>query len=582
MRRRPINTHNISPVYMKPPFLCNTPPAPTLGIVSLACSCPDSIITCLSILLRYHSILSKHFTFDILTMDSHQLNKTPPVRRQNQSCDQCRHSKRRCEPSDTSETGTQPTTLPCRNCSHLRYTCTYDFAKQRQNERSKKPQQRRKTATSLSTSIGGLGQASVPEAAPIRHAESHAFSPVSRQRPSQPESEAADASQLSTTPSITTLLTPQTFEPVMHTEMWAPWDTIAFDWQSSNHLAFDSLLCAEDVSLSFLPTLTAPVVDNASTDMFLDQSQVPPNVNTSSATNSPMTILFSSFELGKDNDDLFDVYKIATMGLKKWFLNSESNQFCASAEYHLDVPSEDSTRQSSLHPESQTTQQTDSMEAEDTDKIHRHTGLPRTVINIFDVCRFLDHVSPLMGNSISLEQRERTEALLKATIIAFAKQYMPPDTEHIYGYVESLQKARRLVQETAEDLSFVQIYASLLLSMLPDEMPYKNEGQAASKQPVANSSPKNLVQNAFHNMRQLVDIFAAHCASMQPSSKYRQLIETGVKILRWFMFVRETMTNLTSQAGSTNTFSQDFAGKINILQCWYFYGTSVTPFGTYA
>lgn len=464
---------------------------------------------------------------------------TRSSRRQNASCDQCRHSKRRCLLESSNNEGDGSRGI-CYNCERLGYACTFDFAASQSMGRAN----RRTTRLNSSQALISTPQSSISSTA-VCHGTVN------------------DVPVIESSPSLD-----------FGQGDLLPW--LDLDLDGINH--FD-LSASPGFPQATVPTaLSGEVLPVASPQ---NHSQYGTRSVVGCSLKSPTHLLNSISNATILDDHLSQIYETITVGAGSVFMDYNCNMYTGRYRYELEenipcshvkysasvwdvhnkgLPNLDKYSNvlrvasgpcgdtSSLHVQSPCTSSASQCLA---------LGSTTKRIRVMGAFRFLDHFSDLWGIPLSSADRKQSDEVLKAVLRAFSFQWLSrSDTALPFGaflstpsgsipqetgeFVDAWHKARSLVDHSRSIYSFRVVYATLLFDTI--DVP----------QEIAGSSENHSFKNEFLdlNLDKLLSLEAPlrkYCVTLGPFSEYAGLVEASLNIALWFGYLRDTVASLLTQ-----------------------------------
>ncbi len=471
----------------------------------------------------------------MILMPSSQITRSS--RRQNASCDQCRHSKRRClvRPSNDQENGGRTI---CHNCERLGNPCTFNFANTRSAQR------------------------------PKRQAGRSAESPLDC--PSTTD-HAVQSGHLATATSADTITDIPTNGLSAASEAGDEFDL-------DGCLEGDGLL--EPATSSDLPF---PCLMEIGHDAESTIPQVPSRHVSRSivgcSVNSPVRLLNSKSDMTLLDNHLARIYDTITAGSASIFLDCKCNMYTGNSRYRFDdidlraqiEPSPSELREPSSSQSLQTTPPLcvapSSLRKQTSDNTwplsSSATQAAAQKLTVLGAVRFLDHFSDLYGNILSTGAQRKSDEVLKTVLKVFSFQWLsdrssscdnmetfdediwtePPNVKEPKGsakakdFVDAWFQARSLINDSKSVRSFRIVYATLLF----DTIPIPEEVVDA----VGYSGWKHeFLDLGLRKLSTLDAIVRRYCANLGPFSGYGNFIESSLNIVLWFGYLRDTVASL--------------------------------------
>lgn len=456
-------------------------------------------------------------------------------RRQNASCDRCRHSKRRCLIAPTQEQEREPV---CTNCERLSYSCTFNFAE------SQRASHKRKAHGSL---------------------------PILRDQPSSLESTQSlevsdDGYQVAQDQDLISL------------------SSTDFDFDTFVDFGLGSLAVPEIPSPSSCPVIVEDQHQAHNIWTVQDSRRSPKLPKSHSivgcSLNSPVHLLSSRWEAWLLSEQLARIYQTITSDSASIFLDYDCNLLTGSCRYRFAQSNADSSALVSSNsipenaiqvdfasvplpelPEACLNQTPDHLSMVDS-RVPTQISQNRSssgAITVLGAVRFLDHFGELYGNQPSVTAKAQSEQVLKEVLRCFAFQWLPntmlsihsdssdfmlsslstaqePQQSHL-AFVDTWIRARSLIKNAQSTPSFGVVYATLLFDtiIVPVE----------AARTLANDVFEHVfLDNAFHKLSQLERQVKKYCTNLGTRSRHGALIESSLSIICWFAYLRDTVVGL--------------------------------------
>ncbi|KAE8381197.1 Alpha/beta hydrolase family-domain-containing protein [Aspergillus bertholletiae] len=183
---------------------------------------------------------------------------------------------------------------------------------------------------------------------------------------------------------------------------------------------------------------------------------------------------------------------------------------------------------------------------------------PSRRMTILGAVRFLDHFSDLYGNRLTVSDRRKSDALVKAVLRTFSLQWLSPvnssigvqlttnydstaDTETLRGlpvdaFHESWFQARSLIKDAISVQSFRVIYAILMFDGIATPAKANSEVLVAHE----------FLEMGLQKLNRLTGLVRQYCINLGPHSIYGTTMETSLSVVRWCAHVRDIGAALTS------------------------------------
>lgn len=480
-------------------------------------------------------------------------------RRQNASCDRCRHSKRRCLMAPVREGEAEPI---CTNCKRLCYPCTFNFVESRKvsvrpRSSAKPPAFATLLSESLTPGLLSVGDTGSYEAA-------------------------GDGSQ------------------VVHIHNRIAEPSIDIDFESFVDFGSDSFPDLPDLLADLEHTQSANTsrpkaggrdFHNGNYSPRFDAGKTFPRPHFRSivgcSLNSPVHLLSSSWEAWLLREQLARIYQTITSGSASIFLDYDCNLLTSSCRYQFDssnptlsndsalglsnaIPTDASQKAFMSEPLPQLTNKYPNQALKQSHT--NHTSLPTQIsrerppsraITVLGAVRYLDHFGELYGNKSSVASKAQSDQILKEVLRCFSVQWLPnkissleSDLEDIMisgpytsakqqtpqsslAFVDTWVRARSLIQNAQSTLSFGVVYATLLFDtiIIPIEVFAGIED---------NVHEHEFLDNAFDKLSHLELQVKKYCENLGTESQHGALMESSLSIIRWFAYLRDTVVGLTA------------------------------------
>lgn len=482
------------------------------------------------------------------------MTMTNSGRRQNSSCDPCRRSKKRCSFAPETQPGASTV---CLNCYHLGYKCTFEFVTARAAQR------RKRMMVPPTPSASGNGQ-QLPQS--------------SLEMPCSPTR--------TPDPSIW-----PTYQPVMEQKLYLD-DMFWTGSGSDTFLDFNSFLNTSSCDWTGISNQALGEQDPTDENIIQDPNSLVALEQLAPAesprrrdrhdklsgfwTGSPIQLLNSTFLNEQLSRNLSHIYDLMMTGLANRYLAYGCNQFAGTHRYTIE-PENSAADLLDLGSGRDTLESNSSHAASFLGGSHRlhpapspiNPGLPKSVesrrITLIGVARFLDNFGALYGNKLEWRDRKMDDSTLTAVLQAFALQseiwngaaseYDGADLSKTRS-PESFSPHRRRetnsqifpsawfnahswLVKSKENRSFVHLHAVFLFHMIaqPEEARSKDE---------FHNSQIRFLDHALHQLQALLALVDAFCSHLDPKSRYRSLLESSTRIMRWYSYVRDTIASFTT------------------------------------
>ncbi|OGE53770.1 hypothetical protein PENARI_c007G04682 [Penicillium arizonense] len=438
-----------------------------------------------------------------------------PQRRQNTSCDRCRRSKRRCVVPSSSE-GVSGTI--CTNCERLRHHCTFEFAKRHPSS----PVNKRQTQKSAEAAEG-------PE-----HDKPNIFDGPIERLPDSPENQFNASS-------------------VADQDILAAW--LNFDHERIPDDHFASLSNNYEASTPLAPArcdtpaTTETQINNQISHSFnrMNTDQYAPAVPLS--FKSPIYLLNTGIDAKILGDRLTRIYDAISTASSCSFLDYDCNLYATGNRYRI--------------RESKSGSSTESPPAIPTINPHNtpNDRLPQYApsiptneeivheISLLGSVRFLDHFSHLYGNRLDSNARRKSDAALKAVLLAFSMQWLPAadgtgnivpqslDSRKIESdstlnaFTDAWLRARALLEDARHVKTFRVIIATLTFVGIVSPTKVRDmEGVVTH----------DFLDSALQKLCYLDGLVTQYREHLGPSSTYSALLEASLNLIRWTGYIRDT------------------------------------------
>ncbi|KAJ5319899.1 hypothetical protein N7508_000182 [Penicillium antarcticum] len=429
-----------------------------------------------------------------------------PQRRQNTSCDRCRRSKRRCFVPSISEG--VPGTI-CTNCQRLKHHCTFEFAKRHPTS----PVNRRQ-----------IPQVEVA-AERIEHDDLNSFDRLIEGLPGSLETQLNASS-------------------VVDQDILASWIDLDLDRLSDDHLTSSSNIYRAS------PPFALAHSDAPATTEIQQNNQISLSLNRMRTNqyatavpfsfDSPIYLLNSGIDAKILGDRLTRIYDAISTASSSRFLEYDCNLYATTGNrYRIGESKSRSSTESPpvtsiISPQNTPNNQPlQSVFSEPTSEEIIHE------ISLLGSARFLDHFSHLYGNRLDSNARRKSDAALKAVLLAFSMQWLPvsdgnnsTDSEStLNAFTDAWLRARAFLDDARHVKSFRIIIATLTFVgiVIPTKL-----------KEIEGFVPPNFLDSALQKLCYLDELLAQYRKNLGPSSTYSGLLEASMNLIRWTAYIRDT------------------------------------------
>jgi hypothetical protein len=288
----------------------------------------------------------------------------------------------------------------------------------------------------------------------------------------------------------------------------------------------------------------------------------------SSWKGSPTQLLNSTFTATSLGTCLYQTYAAMMHGMELRYLEYECNPFGPSHRYSFGLEtssmvieggrSTDEPPKPSIADSSIMSMLTNLPAVR---RLHQR-GLPQDIplgdtikITFVGLAKFLDHFGHFYGNRLDRRSRVEDERMLTAAQQVFALQWAVTsahekditssiirgsnDTsiEDLHTFASSWFKARSLILNATPGRSFTRVYAMILfhMSVAPEE--------AKDVSGELNDILDQCLRQ-FEDLKNMVDEYVKLLSS---TSTYRTLLQSSVKAIQWFAYIKDTFAALLSE-----------------------------------
>ncbi|KAJ5753476.1 uncharacterized protein N7511_007629 [Penicillium nucicola] len=436
------------------------------------------------------------------------ISSSKPQRRQNTSCDRCRRSKRRCFVPSIDVNGV-PGTI-CTNCQRLKHHCTFEFAKRHPTSPISRKQ---KTQVAETTER-------------IERDDSNIFDGLIEGLPGGPEIQ-FDATS------------------VAGQDILASWLNLDLEQAPDDHttsLSNSKLVCPPFVP-AWSDTSATPYIElNNQRSLSFNRMRMTQNApNVPLSFNSPIYLLNSGIDAKILGDRLTRIYDAISTASSCRFLEYDCNLYATAGnryrigEGHYGSSTASPPAQSINTPEDKPSnnllQEPVPSNPENEDIVHE--------ISLLGSIRFLDHFSHLYGNRLDSNARRKSDAVLKAVLLAFSMQWLPvsdrdnstePEST-LNAFTDAWVRARALLEDVRHVKSFRIILATLtFVGIVTPTKLREMEGFV----------PPNFLDSALQKLCDLDGLLTQYRKNLGSSSTYSSLLEASLNIIRWTAYIRDT------------------------------------------
>jgi hypothetical protein len=271
--------------------------------------------------------------------------------------------------------------------------------------------------------------------------------------------------------------------------------------------------------------------------------------------NSPIYLLNTGMDAKILGDRLTRIYDAISTASSCAFLDYDCNLYATGNRYRIgdskfgsSTESPPATGAISPHnaPNNQLLQSASSIPTNE-ETIHE--------ISLLGSVRFLDHFSHLYGNRLDSNARRKSDAVLKAVLLAFSMQLLPvaDGTGHIVphtldsrqtesdsalnAFTDAWLRARTLLEDALHVKSFRVIIA--ILTFVGIVTPSK-------VREVEDVEPHDFLDSALQKLCYLDGLVTQYRENLGPSSTYSALLEASLNLIRWTGYIRDTGAALAS------------------------------------
>jgi hypothetical protein len=397
----------------------------------------------------------------------------------------------------------------CTNCQRLRHHCTFEFAKRHPRSPVKKSQNQE-----IAGPIDGT-----------EHDEANIFDGLIGELPGRSEPYFNASS-------------------VTDQDTLASWLNLDFDRIPQDHLT--SLSNNYESPAVFAPTRS----DTQNTTEGQPENQISQSFNrvrtaqyASSVPlsfNSPIYLLNTSIDAKILGDRLTRIYDAISTASSSRFLHYDCNLYATTGNRYRIGESK-----SGSSTESPPVVSTISSHDTPNSKLSRPTSPKPTnqeaiyEISLLGSIRFLDHFSHLYGNRMDSNARKKSDAVLKAVLLAFSMQWLPvsdgqgaADSEStLNAFTDAWLRARALLEDARHVKSFRIIIATLtFVGIVIPSKAREMEGLV----------PHDFLDLALQKLCHLDGLVTQYRENLGPYSTYGGLLEASLNLVRWTGYIRDT------------------------------------------
>lgn len=489
---------------------------------------------------------------------------TSTVRRQNTSCDPCRRTKKRC----AFEAGLEPAMgAACQNCKHLGHKCTFEFATARAVAR-----QAKKVTSSATRRLSSVTQ-DQPESPPLT------------------TSAGTLSSGLPWMPPLPLIDTEINLGLGLDHARWAEFDLNEYAFANDVVLANST---DDWITLADKPSAGALELNATNTSSFCPrwaesqprQAYREPQPSQSTLLGawhgSPVRLLNSKVLAQHCSEILCRIYDSMMIGLANRHLAYRCNQFAGNHSYILEHENEESKTNrpqqaqdsdqflgSECSLASMTKENTPPLCANqrfsDDDRGSERMVQPYRRLTLVGAARFLDNFGALYGNKLDKGRRKQDEAALTAVLHAFALQAISDDENSQQTQLGALGlealhntpsgrnntapnrdtfysvwfKAHSVLLGARDRRSFLHMHTVFLFHMIarPQEILDKGDIEDDAAQ---------FLDDALYQLQDLLGLVESFCSRIDPKSAYYSMLESSMRIVQWFAYVRDTISSFVS------------------------------------
>ncbi|KAJ5893449.1 hypothetical protein N7495_005140 [Penicillium taxi] len=280
---------------------------------------------------------------------------------------------------------------------------------------------------------------------------------------------------------------------------------------------------------------------------------------TGNLLHSPIHLLTSKLDASILDERLVQIFNVIVSGSASRFMDYECNMYATGNRYHIESDFTDSTHASSpselqspaVNSSALMLQAASPLASTKTSgQVARNNdGLESDSCNLtlIGCFRFLDHLGDLYGNRLTPEARRQSDAALKATIRVFSLQWLPISAKCAYGdrdseldnYTDAWFRAQSLIGAANSVRSFRVVLACLMFAgtAVPSKLNINQDGTNISHE---------ILRHGLQKLRELDGLVKQYCATLGSFSKYANLAEASLSVIRWSGFLRDTGAALTT------------------------------------
>lgn len=480
------------------------------------------------------------------------------MRRQNASCDPCRHSKKRCVLDPDTRPGSG---VPCQNCARLGHICTFNFVTGRQAQK----RQRSSSLRMSSFSVHQQASVDVPDSnTPLSSTNTNTSHEAIQPSAIVQEDYMDDITWVD--------LNPQDLDFFDLPGVWT--DTLEPAKNGNSDIYENGTIDENTVTLVASPPLN---FEESSTQDQVCHNRYNNDICFNSWHGRPTRLLNSTASNKQLTKQLFQVYDTMISSLTFRYLAHPCNQFPGSCEYGVGgkhLAEDDLSVNYKAHEQilsdvlSTPTQNDRSRHGNNSPQSSKNLSQYLQTMTMIGVSRFLDNFAPFYGNCLRAKSRALDEEAFKSAALAFALQFQCPDNHHLSEEDPLLNQTRPSVlqpglSETSKSAfttawfhahsnltksfhnrSFVRITAALIFHMVA----VPEEGRAENR---FSTSPVYFLKHALLQLQSLTVLVETFCSQLSSKSSYRTLLDSSLQFIRWSAYVCDTMSSVVSGSGCT-------------------------------
>lgn len=460
----------------------------------------------------------------------------------------------------------------CQNCKHLGHKCTFEFAAARAAARQAKK------ATSSAT---------------------RRLSSITQEQPESPtftSSTGVSSTGLSWMESLPLIDVDMNLDLGLDNAHWAEFDLneSAFDYGITLPNGTEDGINLNDKPsaglLEFNATSTPSICPRWNKSQSLQKHREPQQPSQSILLGawhgSPVRLLNSKVVAQHCSEALCRIYDSMMIGLANRHLAYRCNQFAGGHSYVLEHENEPK-QPSKANPSQQAQDPAELLDSaysqnvmtngmtsplyanqnfSDDSYSSERVVQPYIRLTLIGVARFLDNFGALYGNRLDKRKRMHDEEALTAVLHAFALQAISDDENPQQSPLSALGletlhntpsqrnnvapsretfcsawfKAHSLLLRAKDVRSFLHMHTVFLFHIIapPQEVLDQGdfEGDAAQ-----------LLDDALHQLQSLLELVESFRARIDPKSVYYSMLESSMRIVQWFGYVRDTLSSFVSK-----------------------------------